>query len=258
MTLVDEVLAAHGGLARWSETREVTLDLRIGGNIFATKFKSPRTRALQVSVDTQRIHARLRPFPRSGQSGVFEADRVRIETDDGRVVAERRVVRGHDGRVVRRLVWDDLDALYFLGYALWNYTVTPFLFVWPGFECRESGEWREPDGSVWRTLTVTAPAGFPTHCREQVYYFDPGGLLRRLDYTADVFSPLARGAHLCEAHRTFDGFVWPTHRVVYFRRANGMPLRLVSVMEGWISSVSVRFADSTATSRAHRPSWPPP
>jgi hypothetical protein len=243
MTLVDEVLAAHGGLARWSETREVTLELRIGGNIFASKFKSPRTRALQVSVDTQRIHATLRPFPRSGQAGVFEADRVRIEAEDGRVVAERRIERGEDGRVARRLVWDDLDVLYFLGYALWNYTVTPFLFAWPGFECRESGEWREPDGSVWRTLAVRFPSGFPTHCRDQVFYFDRQGLLRRLDYTADVFSQLARGAHLCEAHRTFDGFVWPTHRVVYFRRDGGIPLRLISVMEGWITSVSVRFAD---------------
>jgi hypothetical protein len=243
MSLLDEVYAAHGGFARWAEVRVVTLDLRIGGNILATRFTSPRARALQVTVDARRIHATLRPFPRSGQVGVFEADRVRIETDDGRVVAERSIARDDDGRVVRRLVWDDLDVLYFLGYALWNYTVTPFLFAWPGFECRESGEWREPDGSVWRTLTVTAPRGFPTHCREQAYYFDRQGLLRRLDYTAEVFSHLARGAHLCEAHRTFDGFVWPTHRVVYFRRANRMPVRLVSVMEGWITSVAVQFAD---------------
>jgi hypothetical protein len=243
MRLLDEVYAAHGGLARWSETRAVTLDLRIGGNILASKFKSPRTGALRVTVETQRIHATLQPFPRTGQTGVFEADRVWIEADDGRVVAERRIVRGADGRVIRRLVWDDVDVLYFLGYALWNYTVTPFVFSWPGFECRESGAWREPDGSTWRTLAVTFPAGFPTHCREQVFYFDVSNLLRRLDYTAEVFSNVARGAHLCEAPRTFDGFVWPTHRVVYFRRANGSPWRLFTIMEGWITSIAVRFAD---------------
>jgi len=243
MSLIDEVYAAHGGLARWANVRLVTVDLRIGGNILATRFKSPAARELQVAVDTKRIHARLRPFPRPGQVGVFEADRVRIETDDGRVVSERRVVRGDDGRVIRRLVWDDLDVLYFFGYALWNYTMTPFLFSWPDFECRESGEWRESDGSVWRKLAVRSPAGFPTHCRDQVYYFDRQGLLRRLDYTADVFSDAARGAHLCEAHRTFDGFVWPTHRVVYVRRANGSPWRLLTVMEGWITSIAVQYGD---------------
>lgn len=140
-------------------------------------------------------------------------------------------------------MWDDLDVLYFLGYALWNYTVAPFVFSWPGVECRESGEWHEPDGAVWRTLDVRYPAGFPGHCRDQTYYFDRQGLLRRLDYTAEMFSDLARGAHLCEAHRSFDGFVWPTHRVVYPRRANGRPMRLFSVMEGWITSASVQFAD---------------
>jgi hypothetical protein len=243
MTLLEEVCAAHGGLDRWSTTRTVTLDLRMGGNILMSKWKSPRTRALRVEVDTQRLRATLAPFPRSGHVGVLESDRVSVLSRDGTVIAARDVVRDANGDVRRKLIWDDLDVLYFFGYALWNYTMTPFLFAWPGFECREAGEWHEPDGSIWRQLAVRYPAGFATHCREQTFYFDRQGLLRRLDYTADVFSDLARGAHLCEAHQTFDGFVWPTHRVVYTRRADGKPLRLFTVMEGWITSIAVQFAD---------------
>ena len=243
MSLITDAIAAHGGLDRWRRVDAVVLNVTIGGNILALKFKSPRARTLRVDVDARRVRATLRPFPRDGHVGIFEANHLRIESDDGQVVAERDVERDAAGVVRRKIIWDDLDVLYFLGYALWNYTVTPFVFLWPGFECRESGVRREASGDSWRMLDVTYPAGFATHCREQRFYFDRQGLLRRLDYTADVFSPSARGAHLCEAHRSFDGFVWPTHRVVYRRRADGRLSRLFTVMEGWITSASVRFAD---------------
>jgi hypothetical protein len=237
--LLDEVIAAHGGAERWAQVRELKLRLRVGGNILALKFRSPRPRSLECIVDPHRIHAVLRPFPCSGKMGVFEAERVRIETDQGMVVSQREIVRDAEGRVPRRLVWEDLDLLYFLGYALWNYTVTTYIFLWPGFECREGGIWSEENGSQWRMLHVRYPADFPTHSREQTFYFDEQGWLRRIDYTAYVFSELARGAHLCEAHRTFDGLVFPTHRVVYPRMASGRPLRAFSVMEGWIDEVVV-------------------
>jgi len=113
------------------------------------------------------------------------------------------------------------------------------VFLWAGFECREGPEWHEPDGSRWRTLHVRHPADFPTHSRDQTFYFDERGLLRRLDYTADVFGPLARGTHLCEDHQTFNGFVFPTHRVVYPRRTTGQPVRTLTAMEGWIAKAVV-------------------
>jgi hypothetical protein len=141
---------------------------------------------------------------------------------------------------VRRIVWDDLDLLYFLGYALWNYAVAPFVFLWPEVTCREGDLWQEKDGSVWRRLHVTYPPTFPTHSRKQTYYFDNAGLLRRLDYTAEVFCDLARGAHYCEAPKEFDGLIFPTHRVVFARRGSGHPLRLISLMEGWVDSVVVQ------------------
>src|SRR5262249_16518325 len=195
--LLNEVITAHGGAVRWAQVRELKLQLRVGGNILALKFLPPCFRSLQCVVGPHRIQAVLKPFPCSGRVGVFKAKQVRIETDEGAVVAQREIVRDADGRVPRRLIWEDLDLLYFLGYALWNYTVTPYLFLWPGFECREGGTWSEEDGSRWRMLHVRYPAGFPTHNREQTFYFDQQGWLRRLDYTAEVFTGLARGAHLC-------------------------------------------------------------
>jgi hypothetical protein len=237
--LLDEAMAAHGGLDRWARTRRVTLELHLSGHILALKCRSPLTRWLECTVDTQRVHAVLQPFPREGLLGVFDADHLRIQTATGRVVAERRIERDRDGRVPRHLVWRDLDLLYFLGYALWNYTVTPYVFTWTGFECHEGAAFREPHGSTWRTLHVRFPADVPTHCREQTFYFDDRGLLRRCDYTADVFGRIARGAHLCEDHLSFGGLIFPTHRVAYPRRAAGTPVRAMTVMEGWLEHAVV-------------------
>jgi hypothetical protein len=219
--------------------RTVSLKVRIGGNILALRGVSPRTRSLTCTVDTTRVRAVLQPFPSEGSRGIFEADRLTILSPDGRVHADRAIVRDPGGRVPRRLWWDDLDLLYFFGYALWNYAVTPYVFRWPGFEVYEAPPWREPDGSVWRVLRVRYPEAFPTHCREQCFYVDEAGLIRRLDYTADVFSAAAKGVHLCRDYRAFDGCQFATHRVVYRRRGNGRPLTWFSVMEGWIDEVSL-------------------
>jgi hypothetical protein len=237
--MINQIIEAHGGQKLWDQVRGLKIRLRVGGAILATKFQSPRARPIQLEVNTTRIFARLSPFPRPGLRGVFEEDSVRLETEAGVVVKERKIARDVDGRVERRLVWDDLDLLYFLGYALWNYSMTPFYFLWPGFECAEGDLWREKDGSCWQTLHVTYPPAFPTHSRRQTFYFDERRLLRRLDYTAYVFGEWTRGAHYCEYHKNFDGMVFPAHRVVYPRLPSGRPLRLFSVMEGWVEDVEV-------------------
>jgi hypothetical protein len=239
VALLDDAIRGHGGDERWASVARIDLRVRIGGNILAFKGASPFTRVLDCRVDTRAIRATLSPFPRAGCRGVFEADGVRIESD-ARVIAERRLSPA-DAETIgrRRLIWTDLDVLYFLGYALWNYTVTPYVFRWPGFVCREGAPWREAGGATWRSLDVEFPSHVPTHSRRQTFYFDAAGLLRRLDYTAEVFAGWARGAHLCEGHRPWSGLMFPAHRIVFPRRVNGRPLRLFSVMEGWIDDVVV-------------------
>ena len=248
--LLDDAIAAHGGLERWRQIDRLTLDVEIGGNILALKGCSPRLRRLRVEVDPHTVHAMLTPFPRAGHRGIFERDRLRIETDDGTLVAERAIVRDAGGAVPRRLLWSHLDLLYFLGYALWNYSVTPFVFTWPGFECREGSPWPAGDGPgspSWRTLHVRYPPDVPTHCRDQVFYFDERNVLRRLDYTADVFGSFARGAHLCDDARWFDGILVPTRRVVHPRRRNGQPVGFLRVMQGRVLGLIAKPAPSPAS-----------
>lgn len=232
--LLELALEGHGGLDRWRSAREVVARVSAGGFALRSKFRSG-FRAVEQRASTTEPRLVITPYPGPGRRGVLEGERVRIETDGGGVVAERTDPRPFfRGR--RNLWWDDLDVLYFAGYAMWNYLGAPFLLTRPGFELREVEPWEE-EGDRWRRLHVTFPPDVPTHSREQVFYFDDRGLLRRLDYTAEVFGSWARAAHYCFDHRDFGGLVVPTRRRVTPRRRNGDPLAHPVLVWIWVGDV---------------------
>jgi hypothetical protein len=105
---------------------------------------------------------------------------------------------------------------------MWTYISAPFVFLRDGYGLRELEPWEE-EGERWRRLAVTFPAGLHTHSREQVFYIDSAGLIRRHDYTAEPFGGWAKAAHYCYDQRSFDGLLLPTRRLVYPRRADNTP-----------------------------------
>jgi hypothetical protein len=238
---VEDLLASavegHGGLRRWREVEEVVLHARAGGFAPASKGRARALARYRAHVSTRRPRTVVVPYPRPGRRGVFEAGEVRIETDDGEVLGRRRDPRSHFGGR-RALWWDHLDFLYFAGYALWGYGCAPFLFAEPGYEVREIEPWEE-SGERWRRLAVTFPSGVPAHSREQTFYFDAAGRLRRNDYTAEVFGSWARAAHLCERHREFGGLVFPTRRRVYPRARSNRPRPFPTLVRIDLDSVDV-------------------
>jgi hypothetical protein len=129
-------------------------------------------------------------------------------------LAERDDPRPEYRRRRRFFYWDPLDSLYFAGYAMWNYLTMPLLLRRPGVEVREGGPWEESKGQTWNRLEVSFPPGIHTHSRKQTFYFDPDGLLRRHDYTAEPFGTWANSAHYSTGHREFDGVVVATSRRV--------------------------------------------
>ena len=237
--LCERLFQGHGGTRVWDQIGALEVKLRVGGNLLASKCVSPRTRSLTGIFATRHTYARLSPFPKPGQVGVFSGQEVHIESDGGHIVGSRRFSRGEDGSVQVRPVWDDLDLLYFLGYALWNYCVTPFVFRWPGFSFQEGPTLNPEPGVSWRTLDVSYPPHFPTHSKSQRFYVNTQGLLVRLDYTAEVFGRWVHGAHFCQEYRVFGGLAFPTHRIVYPLLKSGHCLRLLSAMEGWIEDVRI-------------------
>jgi hypothetical protein len=224
-TLLDEVLEAHGGLERWRETNEVRARVRSGGLLLRTRFPRGTFVDYDLRVEVAEPHALFTRFSRAPQRAVFEQGRVRIETENAEPIAARGDPRGAFSGLSglrRNFRWDLLDAVYFAGYAMWNYVSAPLLLTREGIEVREGPPWSE-NGEPWRRLEVTFPERLDTHSREQTFYVDPNGLIRRHDYTAEVVGSWAKAAHYCDAHREISGLVFPTRRRVVPRRRNGRP-----------------------------------
>ena len=221
--LLRNVLDAHGGLENWSRVGSFSAKFVVGGPFWSWRgwpdAEMPRT----AELDAQREHISLAPFLAPNRVAVFDIDpeRVTIQTPRGEVI---------EGRVDPRssfppfdLVttkWDAIQVAYFAGYAIWNYLTQPFSFTYPGVEVRKIEPWDE-DGQTWRRLAVKFPKTNANHNAEQVFYYDAAFMLRRMDYSPDVTGS-APVAHYTHDPQTFDGFVFPTRRLVHLHDANGI------------------------------------
>jgi hypothetical protein len=214
--LLAEVVEAHGGLERWRAARTITAAARSGGLLIRTRVPGTRFADYEITVDVGDERAVFDPFPERGQRGVFDHGAVRIEREGGGVLAERADPRpefsGRSG-LRRNFRWDALDSVYFAGYAMWNYLNTPYLLTREDVEVRTGDPWNQ-DGERWRRLEVTFPDGLDTHSREQAFYFDDRGMLRRHDYVAEPVGGWAHGAHHCADHVEAGGLTFPTRRWV--------------------------------------------
>ena len=102
-------------------------------------------------------------------------------------------------------------------------------------------------GEQWRRLKVIFPPTILTHSTDQTFYFDTSGLLRRHDYTAEVFGSWAHAAHYSWGHREFDGLIIPTQRQVFPIKKDGKPLRLFTLVRIEISQVKLTYSDERET-----------
>jgi hypothetical protein len=96
-----------------------------------------------MTVDVQRQHLVYEGFTGPDLRGVFTPDRVAIEKRDGEVLAERTAPRESFADHGPDTPWDELHALYFAGYAMWNYLTAPYLLTRPGVVLEEVEPWQE-------------------------------------------------------------------------------------------------------------------
>ena len=222
--LKDHVIAAHGGLERWNKLTSVTAHLINGGALWALKGQGGVIDDVNVRVDLHREFTSHFPFGRPELRTAFAADRVAIESDTGEVVEERRNPRRSFAGHALETPWDKLHLAYFAGYAMWTYLTAPFTFASPGFQTEELPPWQE-QGQSWRRLKVTFPDQIATHCKQQTFYFDADGLIRRHDYIAEVLGTSGPAAHYASEHREFAGIKVPTQRRVYLIGEDGNVMR---------------------------------
>ncbi len=213
--LLAKVLEAHGGLERWQALRAVTVVARFGG-LLRARLPGNKMARVHARVELDRQRTVFVDFPQAGQRAIFDAGVVHIENAAGDVIATRsdpRAAFRGVGALRRNFRWDALDATYFAGYAWWNYLATPLHLARHGAHIREGDPWHEA-GEKWRRLEVTFEPDLHTHSRQQTFYADSSGLIRRHDYVAEPVGRWARAAHYSAEHRAVDGFVFATHRRV--------------------------------------------
>jgi hypothetical protein len=211
MQILHEIIEAHGGMDYWNSLEALDAEISAGGFLFTAK-RRPVLQRVRMRALTTEPRFTFFDFPKLGQTAeLIGNDEVRILDSDGKIIAQRKNPRPAFRSIRRQLFWDDLDFIYFAGYATWNYLTAPFMLARKGFLIKTLEPLQGALGQFTR-LQVTFPPDIPTHSREQVFYFDDQLLLRRLDYTAEVVGGWAHAAHLCEEYRTFDGLKAPTRR----------------------------------------------
>src|ERR1700742_77102 len=160
--LVDQVLAAHGGVEAWRKARKIRARLDLTGPTFVALGQEKTLVGVDVEVDVHKQHTVFTGFTGPGRRGVYTPDHVVIEDEDGTVLQERHEPRESYPLRDKNARWDPLHALYFAGYGLWNYLTTPYLLTLPGVSTEELSP---VDGL--RRLRVTFPPDITTHCAEQ-------------------------------------------------------------------------------------------
>ncbi|MCB8877843.1 hypothetical protein [Acidisoma silvae] len=215
--LLELALNAHGGLERWQAVTSLHARVSLTGPFYRLKGQPDGIKAL-LRINTRTPSVAITPFQGAGNVGEFRPDGVWITGNDGSVIEERVNPRDSFAGHVLATIWDPLQLLYFNAYATWNYLCTPFLFTYPGFELNELSPHQESN-AIWRRLHVKFPQEIPTHCPEQIFYFDNRGLLQRIDYVTEVAGGVA--THYCYDHTNFGGLLFPTLRRVVRRTAEG-------------------------------------
>jgi hypothetical protein len=222
--LLSAVLDAHGGSRNWADISRITAQMSLGGPFWGARGWPDVYSKQTVTIDPHREHIRFEPFTADGRASVLDVgpERVVITSADGQVIEERLDPRltfpgAFDAFTTP---WDAIQVAYFTSAAVWNYMTAPFVFTQPGVESREADPWTE-GGETWRRLAVTFPRSNANHNAEQVFYFDDKFMQRRMDYSPDVTgSPPV--AHYTHAHKVFDGFVFPTRRLVHLHDEHGV------------------------------------
>lgn len=213
MYLLNEIFEAHGGPHLWHSVHSITLRLQFHGLAFALKFTKRGLIERNVQVYIHQCKVVFNDYPTIGFTGVFENDSVYIKDSEGSKTKIRTNCRNSFSYLQKTFYWNDLDLLYFAGYALWNYINLPFLLGYEGVTINSFAEWNE-NGETLYKLTAEFGDSIPTHCKQQSFYFNKDLLLVRHDYNPEIFSPHAKAAHYSWDHNNVDGIKIPFKRKV--------------------------------------------
>lgn len=237
--IIDQIIQAHGGIEAWKKVKTLHVKASCGGIALPLKGK-PRVFAnYEAKIFPEQPYVVITPFPKQGYQGGFFRNKVWIENIRGETVKDRSDPRDNFSKFRRKLWWDDLDALYFGGYVLWNYLTLPFFLLRPELKIKELEPWKEGQ-KKWRRLEVQFPEDFPTHCQRQTFYIDERGMIRRHDYTAEVIGRWAKASRYLSRPKEFSGLIFPT-RYRIWPRLRGRPFKGITLVSINIGEVKIEI-----------------
>jgi hypothetical protein len=216
MALLDDVIDAGGGMARWNSVSRFTLHLSIGGALFSAAGHADHFKDVIAEGSTRTQFVRFTGITGGDKCGSFQPDAITIESLDGQILrtwhSPSLAFRGTGEHPLA----DELHLIFFCGVTVWNCLTTPFLLAHPDVSVEELPPWRE-NNELWRRLRAQSSPNLITHASEQTLYFDERALQRRTDH--DLLG--TKVAHYSWAHQTFRGVVVPTLRRLQMLQSDG-------------------------------------
>lgn len=204
----------------WEATERIHCKASIYGMLFTLRQQPDIFKDVNVEILCHEPETTYWPCPGGNEQGVYHPNRVAIYKGN-EVRAERKNPRDDFAGRPRKQPWDELDVIYFGGYAIWHYLTAPFLFANPDIECWDGDPWTE-DGKTWSRLHVKFPRSIHSNCEEQVYYFNETGLLQRMDYHVEIVDSSIGVAHYMYDYVDVGGLTFPTRRCAYPRDSRGV------------------------------------
>jgi hypothetical protein len=212
-----KALEAYGGLEFWQNNKFIEAEVSVKGLAFTLK-RRPFFNHAKIKMEIGRPFSKITPIGKDKNiSGILDGNDVRLENENGNVIAERKNARTFFPYGRRLFYWDDLDMTYFTNYAFWNY------FTFPNLLLNNNIKWIEKAEGF---LEATFPVNFPTHSTIQEFHFDKiTGLLIQHNYTADIISKLAKAANVIVDHKKIENFSYPSARIVTPQSKHGKALK---------------------------------
>jgi hypothetical protein len=208
MALLDDALAACGGLDRWQELESFTLHISITGALLARNGKAEVLKEIVVEGSTREPLLQIEGFTAPDKRAVCRPSRVAVEDRHGRILQELHDPQKESLELTLLTPWDDLTIAYFCGSLIWHNITAPFVLAGPAFQLNELCPWQEGVES-WRRLRAIFPLPYLAPFNDQIIYFDRGGLRRRAD--VQMAHNVGTSIALClRAHQSFSRIVIPT------------------------------------------------
>ncbi|MGY4349893.1 hypothetical protein ACVWXM_006386 [Bradyrhizobium sp. GM7.3] len=216
MALLDDVIDASGGMARWNSLSRFTLHLSVAGTLFSSTGHASEFKDVTAEGSTRTQSVRFTGITGGEHSGSFQPDAITIESLEGEILRTWRNPSLAFTEAGSPALAGELHLVFFCGVAIWNYLTNPFLLAHPDVLVEELPPWQENNES-WRRLRAQFPPSLITLAPEPIFYFDENALQRRTDH--DLFG--MKVAHYSWAHDSFGGIVVPTLRRAQTLRPDG-------------------------------------